>query len=297
MAKDAYEPLATLRPPGFSLAFLGAIDAGLRMAPANRPQSIAEWRAMLDRSSMLDPSSAAPRRGFGLGIGLAAAAILVLAGGGFYFFSLQPSAPAPSAARVAEKAAPETTAQTGPPDQSQQEREELARLRAAAAAREKAAQDAALKRQVEEETRLKIEAEMAEKKRVEDETRRKAAETAEAALGLTTIDRQHVQAALVALSFGVVLMDGIFEQWTRNAITEWQNAGGSGRDVQIRRRAEKVRGGKEEGGKGTSLVACARLPAVGGRQENHTCLGWIYQGWPKMRCDRGVWRSRLPEEI
>jgi serine/threonine protein kinase len=89
MENDTYEPLAKLRPAGFSPAFLAAIDAGLKLRAADRPQSIAEWRTMLRRPSAPDRPAASlspvPKRGLGLWMGLAAAAILVLAGGGYYF--------------------------------------------------------------------------------------------------------------------------------------------------------------------------------------------------------------------
>jgi hypothetical protein len=233
MENDTYEPLAKLRPAGFSPAFLAAIDAGLTLRAADRPQSIAEWRAMLGRPSTPEkpaaPLSPEPKRGLGLWMGLAAAAILVLAGGGYYFAVSQPSAPAMAAvaAGSAEKVAQDKAAQTVPADQRQQELAELARLRAEAAAREKADQEAALRRQVEEEIRSKIAAEAAEKKRIEEEAKedeRKAAEAAEAALQLGKVDRQHIQVALVALGFGISSLEGTFGSGLRSMITAWQKA-------------------------------------------------------------------------
>jgi serine/threonine protein kinase len=166
MVKDTYEPLTRLRPAGFSSGLLAAIDAGLMMAAGDRPQSIADLRAMLDRPSPSGRAAAVaspvPRRGFGLWLGVAAAVLLVLAGGGYYFATSQPSvsavagAPAPGAEKAApEPIAPDKAAQIVPADQLQ-EQEELTRLRAEAAAREKAEQEAALRRQVEEETRRKV---------------------------------------------------------------------------------------------------------------------------------------------
>jgi hypothetical protein len=233
MVNDTYEPLAKLRPAGFLPAFLAAIDAGLKLRAADRPQSIAEWRAMLGRPSIFDMAAAVappvPKRGFGLWMGLAAAAVLALAGGGYYFATSQPSAPAVAGvpAVSAEKVA--------------QEQAELARLRAEAAAREKADQEAAVKRQVEEEVRRKIEAEAAEKKRLEEEAKqkadaeaaakrkaeedeRKALEAAEAALQLGKVDRQHVQVALVALEFGISTLGGTFDSGLRELIAAWQKA-------------------------------------------------------------------------
>ena len=48
----------------------------------------------------------------------------------------------------------------------------------------------------------------------------------ETALGLTRLDRQHVQVALVALGYGVSLLDGGFNPGTRDMIAAWQKARG-----------------------------------------------------------------------
>jgi serine/threonine protein kinase len=242
MVNDTYEPLARLRPAGFSPALLVAIDAGLKLRAADRPQSIAEWRSMLGQSSTPDNQAAvvSPERKRGLAswMGLAAAAILVLAGGGYYLATSQPSAPVMASA---EKAVQENAAQTMPSDQRQLEQAELAKLRAEAAAREKAETEAAARRQVEEDVRRKIEAEAAEKKRLEEEAKqqadaeaaarrkagddeRKALEADEAALQLGKVDRQHVQVALVALGYGVSLMNGTLDRGARDKIAAWQKA-------------------------------------------------------------------------
>ena len=233
MVNDAYEPLAKLRPAGFSPAFLAAIDAGLKLRATDRPQSIAQWRPMLGHPSTFGMSAAAampvPKRRLGSWMGLAAAAMLVLAAGGYYFVTSQPSAPGVAGVSTVsvEKVA--------------QEQAELARLRAESATREKADQEAAAKRQVEEEVRRKIEAEAAEKKRLEEEARqkadaeaaakrkaeedeRKALEADEAALQLGKGDRQHIQVALVALGYGVSLMNGTLDRDARDKIAAWQKA-------------------------------------------------------------------------
>jgi hypothetical protein len=171
-----------------------------------------------------------PKGRLGLLVGLAVAAVLVLAGGGYYFTTSQSPAPevasVPAASAEAEKVA--------------QEQAELARLRAEAATREKAGQEAALRRQVEEEVRRKMAAEAAEKKRVEEQVRQKAeaeaaakrkpeederkvAEAAEAALQLGKIDRQNIQVALVTLGFGISLLDGTLAN-SREMIAGWQKA-------------------------------------------------------------------------
>src|SRR5206468_12625208 len=45
--KDNYEPLNELMPQGYPPSLLTGIDAGLAIAAAERPQSIAEWRGLL----------------------------------------------------------------------------------------------------------------------------------------------------------------------------------------------------------------------------------------------------------
>jgi serine/threonine protein kinase len=245
MLEDAYEPLAELMPAGFAPGLLVGIDAGLAVRATDRPQSIAGWRPILGQTGTPDaqvtvalgrpaaaagatvamrPSTAATttaetssKRGRGLWIAVAAA-ILLLAGGGYYV-ATKPSAPAVTAADMA--------AQKATQEKAEQERQELAKLRADAAAREKVEQEAALRHQVEEDTRKKVEAELADKRRVEDEARQKAeanaaakrkaeederktAEAAETALRLSPADRQRVQVALTALGFNTNASDGNF---------------------------------------------------------------------------------------
>ncbi len=48
---DALEPAALLAGPRYSAGFLAAVDAGLRVMPRDRPQSIAEFAALLDRAA------------------------------------------------------------------------------------------------------------------------------------------------------------------------------------------------------------------------------------------------------
>lgn len=47
LLKDCFEPLADLRPAGYSLPMLRGIDAGLAIRAEERPQSIADWRSLL----------------------------------------------------------------------------------------------------------------------------------------------------------------------------------------------------------------------------------------------------------
>lgn len=46
LMRDPLEPLESLKPPGFSIEFLRAIDKGLAVRPEDRPQSLGEFRAM-----------------------------------------------------------------------------------------------------------------------------------------------------------------------------------------------------------------------------------------------------------
>lgn len=63
-AHDTYEPLASLGLPKYNQDFLSVIDAGLAMAPADRPQTLAELAGMLGISAQVetapDPVAAAP---------------------------------------------------------------------------------------------------------------------------------------------------------------------------------------------------------------------------------------------
>jgi hypothetical protein len=59
---DPYRPAATVAQSPYAADLMSAIDAGLAVEPANRPQSIAEWREMLgfaDETASADPSLAA----------------------------------------------------------------------------------------------------------------------------------------------------------------------------------------------------------------------------------------------
>ncbi|MFY1848080.1 serine/threonine protein kinase [Achromobacter dolens] len=59
-ATDSYEPLASLGLTKYSPAFLNAIDRGLAMLPADRPQTLGELAALLDIAVYVDESPAAP---------------------------------------------------------------------------------------------------------------------------------------------------------------------------------------------------------------------------------------------
>ncbi|WP_175176062.1 serine/threonine protein kinase [Achromobacter pestifer] len=57
-AADTYEPLASLGLSKYSQDFLGVIDAGLAMAPADRPQTLAELAALLGVAAYIEPAPA-----------------------------------------------------------------------------------------------------------------------------------------------------------------------------------------------------------------------------------------------
>src|SRR5262249_61810509 len=132
---------------GFAPGLVVGIDAGMTLRASDRPQTIAGWRPILGQTvapdaqatvalgraaepppqtvaqSSLPPTPAPKRRGVALWLAIAAAVLLAV-GGGYYYF-----------ASVERKAAEQ---------QAEKERQEQARLRADAEAREKAEQTAAL---------------------------------------------------------------------------------------------------------------------------------------------------------
>ncbi len=247
MLEDGCEPVSRLAPAGFPPGLLVGIDAGLAVKATDRPQSIEGWRTILgqvgavaavgapatvaltrgstaaptqmSRSPTVEATPAAKSGNKGLWLGLVAAVLVVLGGGGYYLAS-RPSGPDPAieAARQQQAAADA----------------EIARLRQEKADRDKADAEAALRRQVAEETRKKIAAEEAERrKRVEaarlgqlkaEGEAQRAAEQAEIELRHTILNRQHIQVSLTALGFPVGPIDGVFTPRTREQIAAWQRA-------------------------------------------------------------------------
>jgi len=113
-----------------------------------------------------------------------------------------------------------------------------AQQKAAAEAQQKMAADA---HQKEAEARRKAEADAWQKKEAEamkkaeaeakqqaeaDAAAQKAAEAAEAALGLTSGDRERIQVALTSLGFDTRGVDGVFGPRSREMILDWQRARG-----------------------------------------------------------------------
>lgn len=78
-AADTYDPLVVLDLPKYSQDFLSVIDAGLSMAPADRPQSLAE---LADRLGVASPPEAAPAQTEYAGAAVAQTAPASAAAGG-----------------------------------------------------------------------------------------------------------------------------------------------------------------------------------------------------------------------
>ncbi len=188
LLEDTYEPLATLRPAGFPVALLSAIDAGLEAHLEHRPQSIAAWRVMMglpdEDTTIVMPQPVAPaapvapptpptppsapaelaltpRPRWQVAAFLVGAAALVLLATGYYFMAppLQPSA----------ESAATAPAQTDP---------------------------------------------------------LQAAQAGEDALQLNAADRQRLQVVLTALGFDTHGSDGTFGQRSREMIAAWQKSKG-----------------------------------------------------------------------
>jgi serine/threonine protein kinase len=206
MLDDAYQPLAELNPAGFARGVLAGVDAGLAVAARDRPQSIAGWRPILGMSAAPEadstvvmgkapevrpvgrhvstlPPPAAPRAGRpALWIGIAVVLLALLGGGGYYAIASRGPDPETVKARAA---AEESEARRLKAEQ------EAAKLRADNEQRQKAEQaavalkqqqeaEAAAKKQLEDQTRRKIETEIAAQQRADEEAKRKADEEAEA---------------------------------------------------------------------------------------------------------------------
>jgi serine/threonine protein kinase len=111
MLDDDYRPLVRVMPAGFAPSLLKGIDAGLAVRAADRPQSIAQWRTILNdtsdvtmvsrsRPAPAQPSATAPsvakpaagggKRQVALYAGAALAVVLLAIGG---WFALSPSSP------------------------------------------------------------------------------------------------------------------------------------------------------------------------------------------------------------
>jgi serine/threonine protein kinase len=201
----SYQSLASLAPPGFAPALLAGLDAGMMVRPADRPQSIADWRALLrapepagDRTVFVSNSGQPPvppspgppppavarhrRPSTWMSV---SAAVLALVVAGYFGASALFGPPARDGSGAA-KVPPEVQAAQQP---ERQKAEEEARRKAEAEARQKAALEAArveAERQKAEEARQKADAEArqkaaaeaaraeAERQKVEEAARQKA---------------------------------------------------------------------------------------------------------------------------
>jgi serine/threonine protein kinase/peptidoglycan hydrolase-like protein with peptidoglycan-binding domain len=205
---DRYQPLTELEPAGFPHEMLRGIDAGLAVRAADRPQSIAAWRAsfasnqawpndatVVDRRirrtpeppvplpATAEPSGSAPssaalsgvtgRKRVALYAGGATAAI-VLAAGYFMFVSqtgqpeTQPQVDTEVAARHQSQEAVE--AETKRQAEAVQAKAQAERQRAEAEARQKA--EAEAKQKADAEAKRKADAEA--KRKADDEAKQKA---------------------------------------------------------------------------------------------------------------------------
>jgi hypothetical protein len=179
MLEDKCVPLATRRPAGFAPALLAGIDRGMAVRPEARPQTIAEWRALLvpaparqtpvaAPSPIPAPTSsmpAKPMRWRGAAIAGVAVVLVAVAGGALFLFAPQKAPVVEAQRQQAERASTPVLI----PDKRQTE--EDAQRQAAAVAE---------KQRTEEETRRQAAA-AAEKLRNEEEARRQSAATAAAA--------------------------------------------------------------------------------------------------------------------
>ena len=199
--EDTYVPLADGTRP-FAQNLLAAIDAGLAVRAADRPQSIADWRALLSQPASARPDaqatvvmkrartgtatvapSAPEARRKPAALALAALALAGVAAGGWFLLGPRPTTTQPAAPPVqATAAAPATPAV---PDRGQEELEqarreqkaaldEATRLRAEAEARRKSDEEVALRRKIEDEMRQKAEAEEASRRQAAEEAQRRA---------------------------------------------------------------------------------------------------------------------------
>jgi len=248
LLEDGYQPLAKLMPAGFAPGLLVGIDAGLNVRPSDRPQSIADWRAILPPSGPLDESAtfvmrgpstataiarplAGGKRGVTLWVGVAAAIIAAaVVADGALRFTAPPGETADgtsttkaprsavaddAAAKKAEKEAASRREEEAEQARREQQKAAMEAARLAAEAEARSAQ--ATQNAAAQDAVRRTEAAAT--------TARQQAEKAEAALNLSDADRKRVQAALTALGHAVP-STGYFGSVTRSMITAWQKTQG-----------------------------------------------------------------------
>jgi peptidoglycan hydrolase-like protein with peptidoglycan-binding domain len=194
---DAYAPLVEGKRP-FPQSLLAAIDAGLAVRAADRPQSIAAWRTLLSQPAATVPEAAAtvvmrgapPAAAAGssaqrtgrspAAMAFAAVAVAGVAVGGWFLLSPRSTTTQPAAPPTLASAPAPTAPDRGQEELEQARREqkaaldEAARLRAEAEARRRSDEEAALRRKIEDEMRQKAEAEEASRRQAAEEATRRA---------------------------------------------------------------------------------------------------------------------------
>jgi hypothetical protein len=226
LMEDAYQPLATRQPPGFARGLLAAIDAGLSVPAEERPQSLAEWRALLGEPPVegettvvmstrpptppplprppTPPTPPSPPTRLAIGPRTAgrdkwialAAVVLLMAGAGVYYLL------APRPAPVMATAVPE------PPPSS-----------AAAPAAAPVAETRAVATPAPSPSTIEVAVASPSAPATPP-----SGEAEEAALHLVTTDRQRLQVALTALGFDTRGSDGVLGPRSREMIAAWQKA-------------------------------------------------------------------------
>ena len=186
--EDNYKSLAQLDPAGFSPGVLAGVDVGLAVAARDRPQTIAGWRSVLamEAPPAEDSTVALGKAPAGKSPAAKERHVAVVAP--------PPAAKAPSGMRLGLwiSVAVVTLGVLGGGGYY--------------------GYDYWHQDQVQKQTQQRL-AEL-----------RREAESAENALQLSPLDRQHAQVALTAQGFDTSASDGNFNQRTREAIANWQKA-------------------------------------------------------------------------
>jgi serine/threonine protein kinase len=217
LMEDAYEPLATLQPPGFARGLLAGIDTGLSVHVEDRPQSLAAWRVLLGERPVeseatvvmaappptppTPPTPPSPPTRIAIGlrtarrgkwIALAAVVLLMVGAGAYYLLAPRPAtvtaAVAPEPPPAAAPAAPAAEAQGVATPASPPPFIETGVVNQSTPAAQP------------------------------------SGEAEEAALHLATTDRQRLQVALSALGFDTRGSDGVLGPRSREMIAAWQKA-------------------------------------------------------------------------
>ena len=188
--EDDMEPATVLGAGRYSKPFLAAIDAGLEVFENRRPQSVAQWRAMLTGAAPVAAAVVAPARTTGKKRLLLAAgigALLLACGGGYAAWQSAEAERLATAQRLQAEAEARQKAEIEAQARAEQERraaaeaqrkaDQEAKARAEAAARrqaEEAAAKAAAEAKAREEAEARRQAEEEEKARAEAEARLRA---------------------------------------------------------------------------------------------------------------------------